>query len=102
MSKETVSRVFEAEKSADYAEVRARSRADEIIENAKNQAREYYAREVNSAQKESVCRLEKTKQEGDALIFSMEEEAKKQSAQLEQLADLKLQDAIKRIIDEII
>ncbi len=102
MSNKVISKVLEAEKSADYSEKEARLRANEIIENAKNKAREDYAKGVESAQIESNRRLENARQNGDALILSLEENSKSKLAELDRISSKNKDMAIKAIMDNLI
>ncbi len=102
MSNESVSKIYDAEKSADYAENQAHVRANEIIEDAKTKAGENTAKMTESARMESERRIADAKQKGDALVLSMEENAKEQVDFLDRIVKEKQHDAVEKVIENLI
>lgn len=101
LAKETVVKVYEAEKAADSAEAEARQRAEKIIEDAKISAEKERAALLSEAEGERSLRLEKAEAEGKRIIQSIEKNADMEAEKLRSTAKAKSDEAISAVIDRL-
>ena len=99
---ENISQIYDAARMADSEEIKARQKADEIIKNAKETAKQEKARIIGDAEREKEDRIKKANAESEKLIYDGKIKAEDSVNQLESSADKNRDKAIKLVMENII